>query len=121
MQKKTNNHLRSANRKHDQNAQLFGRSEIELLRSKIKLGPLVTNGLFSLLRSILRASDIALETADEGLLARSSAIDENKNDLPAVFPAKPLIEYEPTVTSFFGLHFQWHICDLQIAIKGCDL
>ena len=58
-----------------------------------------------------------METADDSLLARSSAIVENKNDPPADFPAKLLIEYEPAVTSFYGLRFKSHICDLQIAIR----
>ena len=46
------------------------------------------------------ASDnhIAFEVADDSLLARSSAVVENKNDLPADFPAKFLTEYEPAVT-----------------------
>ena len=50
---------------------------------------------------MLRASDnhIAFEVVDDSLLAKSSAIVENKNDLPADFPAKFLMEYEPTVTT----------------------
>jgi len=51
------------------------------------------SNVYTWFRSPLRASDIALEAADDSLLARSSAIVENKSD----FPAKFLLEYEPAV------------------------
>ena len=57
---------------------------------------LLTQAWFVLVTSEIQLSKRLMRA----FLQNPSAIVENKNDFPADFPAKFLLEYEPSVTSF---------------------
>ena len=57
---------------------------------------LLTQACFVLVMSEIHLSKRLMRA----FLQNPSSIVENKNDFPADFPAKFLVEYEPAVTSF---------------------